>query len=360
MTTHSPRIYTYKITFEEVPYYYYGVHKEKKYNEEYWGSPVTHKWCWELYTPKKQILELFDYTDEGWIEAQKIETRLIKPFYQTDVWCLNENCSGNVSLQILKKNAIKGGLKAHELGVGIFSLTVEDKIKIGKKIWKMGVGIHGLTSEEKAQYGKRGAETNRKNKTGIFALSKEELSNNGFKGGKIAGNLNAENKTGVCGRSKEKMSEDGKKGGSISGKKCFELKLGIFALTEEERRKYARERGEKLRGIPLDEEHKKKISQTLIGKNKGPSNGNYGKTWFTNGSQNVMSFECPEGFYKGYINKSSSKKWKIIFENGETVDICNLSSWCKENGYNPTNVTNVYRNRIKKHKDIISVKQYNE
>ena len=29
MIIRFPRIYTYKITFEEVPYYYYGVHKEK-------------------------------------------------------------------------------------------------------------------------------------------------------------------------------------------------------------------------------------------------------------------------------------------------------------------------------------------
>ena len=34
----QPRIYTYKITFEEVPYYYYGSKKEKYFNEEYWGS----------------------------------------------------------------------------------------------------------------------------------------------------------------------------------------------------------------------------------------------------------------------------------------------------------------------------------
>jgi hypothetical protein len=32
MTSQSPRIYTYKITFEEIPYYYYGVKKEKYFN----------------------------------------------------------------------------------------------------------------------------------------------------------------------------------------------------------------------------------------------------------------------------------------------------------------------------------------
>ena len=55
MTSQSPRIYLYKITFEEVSYYYYGVHKEKRYNEYYMGTPVTHKWVWDFYTPKKHI-----------------------------------------------------------------------------------------------------------------------------------------------------------------------------------------------------------------------------------------------------------------------------------------------------------------
>ena len=100
---YSPRIYTYKITFEEVPYYYYGVHKEKYFDEKYWGTPVTHKWCWELYTPKKQILELFEFSGEGWIEAQEVEKRLIKPFYNTDKWCLNEHCGGKISLKVLSE-----------------------------------------------------------------------------------------------------------------------------------------------------------------------------------------------------------------------------------------------------------------
>jgi len=98
-----PRIYLYKIAFEEVPYYYYGVHKEKKFNESYMGSPITHKWMWNFYTPKKQILQLFDFTDEGWLEAQEVEKRLIKPFYNTDKWCLNEHCGGLISLEVLSK-----------------------------------------------------------------------------------------------------------------------------------------------------------------------------------------------------------------------------------------------------------------
>jgi hypothetical protein len=103
MTSQSPRIYTYKITFEEVPYYYYGSKKEKYYNQPYMGSPVTNKWVWEYYTPKKQILEVFGYTDEGYEECRKMEDRLIKPVIN-DPWCLNESFGGKISLKILQEN----------------------------------------------------------------------------------------------------------------------------------------------------------------------------------------------------------------------------------------------------------------
>jgi hypothetical protein len=178
-----PRIYTYKITFEEVPYYYYGVHKEKKYNEEYWGSPVTNKWCWELYTPKKQILELFDYNNFGWLKAQENETRIIKSFYNKDKYCLNESCGGKISLQIIQKNM--------EMGLGMFGLSKERKFEIASRNGK----INSLN--------------NKKNKKGIFGLSEEEKIINARNGGRI--------------------------GGKISGKNHKKNKTGIFKFTDEER-----------------------------------------------------------------------------------------------------------------------------
>ncbi len=158
------RIYTYKITFEEVPYYYYGVHKEKKYNEEYWGTPVTHKWCWEFYTPKKQILEFFDC----WEKAQKVEGRIIKKFYNKDKWCLNQNCYGKISL--------KERSRAGKLGGKIAS----------KKCKELAIGIFGLPQEKRSETGKKSAQKAKENKTGIFALTTEELSKNGRKGGIIS------------------------------------------------------------------------------------------------------------------------------------------------------------------------------
>lgn len=82
----NPRIYTYKITFEECKYYYFGSKKEKKFNDKYMGSPKTNRWAWELYTPKKQILETFSYDEEGYRLCREVEERLIK-------YCINDpNC----------------------------------------------------------------------------------------------------------------------------------------------------------------------------------------------------------------------------------------------------------------------------
>jgi hypothetical protein len=102
----QPRIYTYKITFEEIPHWYWGVHKEKRYSDGYMGSPVTHKWMWDFYTPKIQILEFFPYTEEGWKQANLVEDRLIKPDLN-DPLCLNEGCGARVS----REAAQRGGYK---------------------------------------------------------------------------------------------------------------------------------------------------------------------------------------------------------------------------------------------------------
>jgi hypothetical protein len=205
MTSQSPRIYIYKITFEEVLYYYYGVHKEKKYNEYYMGSPVTHKWVWDFYTPEKQILELFDFTDEGWMKAQEIEKRLIKPVYNTDKWCLNENCMGTYSLKQASKAGKIGGNKNKELGLGICGLTFEERSKNGKISGKIG--------------------------------------------GKIGGNKNKELRLGVCGLTPEKRSEIGKIGGKVGGEKTKELKLGFHAYTTEERKELGKKCYDEGKGI---------------------------------------------------------------------------------------------------------------
>lgn len=98
----GPRIYTYKITFKGTPYWYWGVHKEKKFGEAYFGSPTTNKWYWDFYEPQIEILEFFPYTDAGWAEARNVEQRLIRPDLNHSC-CLNERCGGTVSLAVARK-----------------------------------------------------------------------------------------------------------------------------------------------------------------------------------------------------------------------------------------------------------------
>jgi hypothetical protein len=219
MTSKSPRIYTYKITFEEVPYYYYGSKKEKYYNQEYWGSPKTNKWCWELYTPKKQILELFDYTDEGYEECRKVENRLIKPVLN-DFWCLNESCNLSTSLKICKEN----GKKTYQQKIGLHKYNKEQRIEIskrggktaGNKNKKDSRGIFGLTEEQRKQNailgGKIAGNLTKKNEIGIFGLTEEQRKQNAILGGKKQGNINKELKKGICGLTKEQRVDNGKKG----------------------------------------------------------------------------------------------------------------------------------------------------
>jgi len=158
MTSQSPRIYTYKITFEEVPYYYYGVKKEKYFNQEYWGSPITNKWVWDFYTPKKQILELFEYSDEGWLEAQEVEKRIITPVLN-DNWCLNENVGGIMSMNIHSVAGKRAGQKTYQLKLGLHSLSKEEKKEVakmgGKRTYELGVGAFGINPEQRKEINRK-------------------------------------------------------------------------------------------------------------------------------------------------------------------------------------------------------------
>jgi len=218
MTLQSPRIYTYKITFEEVPYYYYGSHTEKRYNEYYMGSPVTHKWVWNFYTPKKQILELFDTREE----ANIVENKLIKPVFN-DPHCLNENCGGIVSSLLCKKGA---------------KILVENKL-----------GIHSRTKEEIIRDGNKGRETQKRLKIGLYGLDPEIRKENGKKLGKRNietghiqklgkeyGKKSYENGLGFYAMGEEERNLARSKGGKTSGNNAYMNKTGIHAFTLEQRK----------------------------------------------------------------------------------------------------------------------------
>ena len=125
----NPRVYVYKITFEEIPDWYWGVHKEQRYEEYYMGSPITHAWKWNFYTPVKQILQVFDYSKGGFREAKLVEDRLILPDLNNPC-CLNEALGGAYSLD----SCSLGGKVASE---ALHSVKTED----GKSFQAVAGGI---------------------------------------------------------------------------------------------------------------------------------------------------------------------------------------------------------------------------
>jgi len=144
----TPRIYLYKITFEEVPYFYYGIHSERKYNEHYMGSPIKNKWAWKIYTPKKQILQEFD----SWEQATLIEKRVIKYFLGRDPNCLNA-CAGGAFLN-------GRGKDNHRYGTKWWNNGIKNKIAMDcpGQGWKRGK----LSKSRKYKSGKESPNANKR------------------------------------------------------------------------------------------------------------------------------------------------------------------------------------------------------
>jgi hypothetical protein len=136
----EPRIYLYKVTFEETPDWYWGVHKEKKYGEAYLGSPKTHAWKWEFYTPILEICEFFPYTDGGWVDAQNVENRCIKPDLNNPL-CLNEHYGSVISSEACKRGGTQRAEKLHE-----------EKDEFGRSV--QGVKFAERMHKEKDEFGR--------------------------------------------------------------------------------------------------------------------------------------------------------------------------------------------------------------
>ena len=97
--------YTYKVTFRDLPgYFYYGKHKCK--GSPYYGSPVTWRHLWDFFEPEVQILCWYD-TEE---EAHSSEQSIIKSTWKSP-YSLNENLGGLISERVLKEVGRKNGRK---------------------------------------------------------------------------------------------------------------------------------------------------------------------------------------------------------------------------------------------------------
>jgi general stress protein YciG len=324
MTT--PRIYVYKITFEEIRHYYYGVHKEKKFGEYYMGSPVTHKWMWKFYTPKIQILQFFEFSDEGYKEAREIEDRLIRPFYNTDPLCLNERCGGNYSLHICRKAGKIAGEKAKKDRRGFFAMSPEERREARKKgaetNKKNGTGLCGLTFEQRSKNSKKAVETNKKNKTSIFGMTPEQRREAGKKGGET----NKKNGTGVCGMTPEQRREASKKGAQVNR----ENGTGLFGLTPEQRREASRKSG-KITGLKHKENGTGIFSMTLEQRREASRKG--GETNKKNGT-GIFSVTLEQR--TDIAKKVNAQKWQCTVT-GYVTNAGALSSYQKARGIDTSN-----------------------
>jgi hypothetical protein len=308
----SPRIYVYKITFDEIPHYYYGVHKEKVFDEYYMGSPKTHKDFWRLYIPRKEYIKFFECDDKGYIEARKFEDILITPAIN-DEFCLNEHVGGFYSLEACKKGGKKGG-----------------KIS-GEKHKENKTGVCGQSPEKMRENGKKGGNKNKENKTGVCGQSLEKLRENGKKGG----NKNKENKTGIFGRSPEKMSEDGKKSGKIAGNKHKKNKTGVCGQSPEK----MRENGKK--GGKTTSSQKWQCTETGYVSHAG------GLTYY----QNKRGIDT-----SNRIKVDGPKSWEITFEDGGVVvTYQTLKEWAKENEYSYAGLRNVREGKVRNHRGITKI-----
>jgi hypothetical protein len=178
----KPRIYTYKVTFEEIPHWYWGVHKEKKYGEDYFGTPVTHKWMWSFYTPRIQVLQFFD----EWKEAKNIENRLIRPDLNNPL-CLNEAVGFYFSLESCSRGGHSAVRLAEEKKVGFYGPKTQKQLDSSRR---EGAKLSQYSVENGTRVGRDNVTLGR----GIWGLPKEEQVSNASQGGRVGGKVTGSQK----------------------------------------------------------------------------------------------------------------------------------------------------------------------
>ena len=246
----DPRIYTYKVTFEETPDWYWGAHKEKKHGEPYLGSPTTHAWKWEFYTPCLEILELFPYTDEGWEEARKVEDRCILPDLNKPL-CLNEHVGGLMSLEASRRGAAILHEEKDDSGRSVHALKT--LVSLNEEKDNLGRSIHAMKAhKEKDDLGrsitavKAGTASHKEKDDQGRSIRAMELNKEKDEFGRSVNAVKAGKKGGkVKNKNIDKCKEGGRKGGATTGAKAQKERIGFFGLPEEEKLQHRKKGGEK-------------------------------------------------------------------------------------------------------------------
>jgi len=220
------KCYTYKINFVD-GYYYIGKRILKDIDsltDGYYGTPITHKEKWNTTMYYKEIIREYD----DWIECSKDEIELIKPVLNEE-FCLNMNCGGYCSMEILKENGRRvgtiqplevkksNGCKSRDQKLGLFAMSKEERQKVSREAGRIAVqkksGIHSQTREDRVKLG----EYCRKNKLGFHSWTKEDYINHNKR--------MKEQGKGVYGRTKERKSEIAKKSAATRNKKKWKCTI---------------------------------------------------------------------------------------------------------------------------------------
>jgi hypothetical protein len=105
--------------------------------------------------------------------------------------------------------------------------------------------------------------------------------------------------------------------------------------------------------LPKTEEHKKKISNSHIGKKRNPFDDEWKKKIIKN-----LTHRYEKGHTSFVGDKNGmSKTWEITFADGRKIIKTGLALWAKENGYTKAAIYRVANKKANKHKDIVAVEE---
>jgi hypothetical protein len=105
--------------------------------------------------------------------------------------------------------------------------------------------------------------------------------------------------------------------------------------------------------LPKTEEHKKKISNSYIGKKRNPFDDEWKKKIIKN-----LTHRYEKGHTSFVGDKNGmSKTWEITFADGRKIIRTGLALWAKENGYTKAAIYKVASKKANKHKDIVAVEE---
>ena len=160
--------YTYRIFCKPTNQYYYGVRFAKDCNPDdlfvkYFTSSNDVKELIKIYGKESFIIEVrkvFETPEKAIDWEIRVNKRTMK-------WENYLNKSAGIRFILSKEEIQKRCEKSLETnkknGTGIFSITKEEARETGKKCHELRLGFHSIAREERSKIGRKSDQTNRKN-----------------------------------------------------------------------------------------------------------------------------------------------------------------------------------------------------